>query len=115
MTTPDAPELVMDEAFADFVKAVEHEVTTIGDDEQAVTAAVAVHLQTWLDRGVVIPEPWRAPNEDHYVMYPLFVADDGSSAFEAVEARAFADLPFEQVDERFGPAGARHQVQRPQR
>lgn len=78
MRTHNAPELAMDEAFADFVTAVEQEVATHGQDEQAVTAAVAGHLQTWLDRGVVIPAPLRAPNEDHYVMYPLHVAEDGS-------------------------------------
>lgn len=78
MTTQNAPELAMDDAFAEFVAAVEREVASVGDDEKAVTAAVAQHLQTWLEKGVVIPAPLREPNEDHYVMYPLHVAEDGS-------------------------------------
>lgn len=76
ITTPSGH--TMDEAFADFVAAVEHEVRTQGQDEQAVTAAVAVHLQAWLERGVDIPAPLTTPNDDHYVMYPLHVAADGS-------------------------------------
>ncbi|MGQ2912193.1 hypothetical protein [Aeromicrobium sp.] len=78
MSTHETPDLTMDTAFDEFVAAVEQEVRSVGDDEQAVTAAIAGHLQTWLGRGVVIPEPLRAPHDDHYVMYPLHVAEDGS-------------------------------------
>ncbi|NKY57327.1 hypothetical protein [Nocardia flavorosea] len=66
------------DAFVEFVAAVEYEVAAKGTDEYAVTAAVAEHLRAWLGRGVVIPEPLRAPNPDHYVMYPLHVAADRS-------------------------------------
>ncbi|PUA82623.1 hypothetical protein [Nocardioides currus] len=61
-----------------FVEAVAAEVAAVGDDEQAVTQAVAGHLETWLAEGVEIPAPLRAPRDDHYVMYPLYVAPDGA-------------------------------------
>ncbi|MFJ3895472.1 MULTISPECIES: hypothetical protein [unclassified Streptomyces] len=67
-----------DAAFAAFVRAVDMEVKTIGTDEQAVTQAVARHLRTWFESGITIPEPLRRPNEDHYVMYPMYVAPDSS-------------------------------------
>ncbi|MEW2573909.1 cysteine dioxygenase family protein [Streptomyces sp. NPDC047070] len=70
--------LTDDSAFARFVRAVDAEVKAVGTDEQAVTQAVARHLRTWFDAGVTIPEPLRRPNADHYVMYPMYVAPDGS-------------------------------------
>lgn len=49
-----------------------------GLEEHALTAAVRDELEDLLGQGVEIPEPLRRPDPERYVMYPLYVAPNGS-------------------------------------
>lgn len=62
---------------AAFAKAV-HGLIAQGLDERALTAAVKDALSDLLAGDLRIPEAKRRPSEDKYVMYPLYVAADGS-------------------------------------
>jgi len=55
-----------------------HGLLDRGLDEQALTAAVRDELAALLERGFEIPAAQRRPNPERYVMYPLYVAPDGS-------------------------------------
>jgi len=48
------------------------------DNSPAVPEQVADLLQAWLASGVAIEPSVTVPSRDHYVMYPLYVAPDGS-------------------------------------
>lgn len=61
-------------AFAEQV----HALVAQGLDERALTAAVQAELTSLLARGFEIPEDKKRPNVERYVMYPLYVAADGS-------------------------------------
>ena len=67
----DIPEL------AAFATAV-HSLIAQGLDERALTVAVKDALGALLARDLRIPEAKRRPSADRYVMYPLYVAADGS-------------------------------------
>ena len=54
-----------------------------GMDEPALTKAVAVRLDALLKAGFRLPEAKIAANPEHYVMYPLHVAADGSFSIAA--------------------------------
>lgn len=62
---------------ADFARRVEELAATIAD-ERSLTAAVQVELTSLLATGFEIPEHLRRPDPERYVMYPLYVAADGS-------------------------------------
>ena len=49
-----------------------------GGDEYRITAEVAAALNNALAGGLDVPAEWRRPDPEHYVMYPLAVAEDGS-------------------------------------
>jgi 3-mercaptopropionate dioxygenase len=55
-----------------------HALIGRGLDERSLTSAVQTELIALLARGFEIPEAKRRPNTERYVMYPLFVAADGS-------------------------------------
>ena len=55
-----------------------HGLIAKGLDERALTAAVKDALSALLARDLRIPEIKRRPSADRYVMYPLYVAVDGS-------------------------------------
>ncbi len=61
-------------AFAETVRGL----IARGLDERALTEQVRTELQALLGTGFEIPEPLRRPDPERYVMYPLFVAEDGS-------------------------------------
>ena len=62
---------------AAFATAV-HSLIAQGLDERALTAAVKDALSALLAGDLRIPEAKRRPSADRYVMYPLYVAADGS-------------------------------------
>jgi predicted metal-dependent enzyme (double-stranded beta helix superfamily) len=73
-TATIGPENLELSAFVDRV----HGLIGQGLDEAALTAAVRDELSARLAGGLQIPESKREPDPDRYVMYPLYVAPDGS-------------------------------------
>ena len=67
----EAPELA---AFAGTV----HRLIGEGLDERSLTSAIQVELTRLLALGFEIPAAKKRPNAERYVMYPLYVAADGS-------------------------------------
>lgn len=53
-------------------------ILSAGGDEYQITAEVAAALANALAGGLDVPAESRRPDPDHYVMYPLSVAGDGS-------------------------------------
>lgn len=62
---------------AAFATAV-HGLIAKGLDERALTVSVKDALSALLERDLQIPAVKRRPSADRYVMYPLYVAGDGS-------------------------------------
>lgn len=55
-----------------------HGLIDQGLDERALTDAVRAELESVLAEGLEIPPAQRRPDPERYVMYPLYVAADGS-------------------------------------
>lgn len=66
----------------DFVSHVS-EITAGDTDEYRITDQVAGLLQQLLDSGYELPELFRTPDPDTYVMYPVWVAPDKSFSVAA--------------------------------
>ncbi len=66
-----------DPRFLAFLRAVR---TILAEEtgEVAITRKVAEAVRELLSAPLVLPDAYRAPRDDHYVMYPLYVADDSS-------------------------------------
>ena len=62
---------------AAFARTVQ-DLVSRGLDERTLTERVRAELAELLRLGFEIPEPLRRPDPERYVMYPLFVAEDGS-------------------------------------
>src|SRR5690625_4352537 len=60
-----------------FIEQV-HAIIEKGGTEQEITNQVASRLQGLLDSGYSLPEKYRRPNKEKYVLYPVYVAEDGS-------------------------------------
>lgn len=54
------------------------ELIRLGGTETKITGRVAERLTEALAAGLELPDSMTAPHPDHYVMYPLYVAPDGS-------------------------------------
>jgi predicted metal-dependent enzyme (double-stranded beta helix superfamily) len=78
-TTEDPkPNPTLDEFAADVVA-----IARAGGDEHQVTDAIAARLKQLLRDGLELTPDQRRPDPDRYVMYPLFVAADGSLCIAA--------------------------------
>lgn len=78
------------DAFIAEVTAITHD----GKDEHAVTAAVAAALTRLLAQpDFRVPAEMTVPDEERYVMYPLYVAPDGSFSVASAVWNVGQDTP----------------------
>ncbi|GAA3516878.1 cysteine dioxygenase family protein [Dietzia aurantiaca] len=61
---------------AEFANRCESKMKS-GLTEEELTAQIRDDLEAVLDKGFDLPTPFTTPNPDHYVMYPLYISDDG--------------------------------------
>ncbi len=62
-------------------------------DERELTRQVAERLTALLSDGLTLPPEFTRPNPDRYVMYPLYVADDGSFSIASAVWNVGQDTP----------------------
>lgn len=65
------------ERFNRFLQEVD-DIVKVGGGEERITQQVASALETLLEMDLQLPDEYRKPREDRYVMYPLYVAPDSS-------------------------------------
>jgi predicted metal-dependent enzyme (double-stranded beta helix superfamily) len=71
------PKSRVDDAFDEFITRV-HDAVHTSDDENEITQSVAEALRTLLAAGYAPAKEKMMPHPDHYVMYPLYIAQDES-------------------------------------
>ncbi len=77
------------DSFASEVYMLVHQIS----DERELTRQVAERLTALLSDGLMLPPEFTRPNPDRYVMYPLYVADDGSFSIASAVWNVGQDTP----------------------